>query len=140
MPVASSSNPDARRLSGQFLRFGVVGGLCFACGLLLVYVLTDLLQWHYLASTPVALVIVNLVGWALNRSWTFRVGRQRSLREFTRYLLVNLAAMAITTAAMALAVSVLGLHYLLACALVAGGMTIVNFVAHRLWSLAPSGG
>lgn len=124
--------PGARIREG--MRFLLIGGACFLLGLLLVYVFTDHLRLHYLLSLSLALLIVNVVGWLLNRSWTFNVAPRRSLPEFLRYLLVNLAGFLITLGAVHLLVSQFGMHYLWASAWVALGMTILNFFLHRHFS------
>lgn len=115
-------------------RFLIIGGTCFLLGLLLVFVFTDHLKLHYLLSLSLALLVVNFVGWLLNRFWTFNVAPRRSLAEFLRYLLVNLAGFLITLGAVHLLVSQFGMHYLWASACVAVGMTIPNFFLHRHFS------
>ncbi len=150
MPAASSPSPergstpspsarrtDLRRGVWRFLRFGIVGATCFACGLLSVWLLTDALHWHYLVSTAVSLIGVNALGWLLNRTWTFKVRADRSWLEFARYAFVNAAGMALTLGLMSILVSGLGWHYVMACASVGALMMVVNFGAHALWSLRP---
>ena len=121
------SRPSAR----EGLRFVLIGGGCFLLGLLLVFLFTDVAGFHYLASLSLSLVIVNLVGWLLNRAWTFEVDKPRSIAEFLRYLLVNLGGFAITLAGVHGLVTLLGMHYLWASACVAAAMTLLNFFLHR---------
>lgn len=118
-----------------FLRFGLVGGLCFVVGMLGVWLLTEHLGLHYLLSTAVAMMSANVLGWLLNRSWTYELQRRRSLPEFMRYALINALAAGASLALLGLLVAVAGMHYLLACALVAIAMAIVNFQLHGRWSL-----
>ena len=118
-----------------FLRFGLVGGLCFGVGMLGVWLLTERLGWHYLVSTVLAMLGANVLGWLLNRSWTYERRRRRTLAEFLRYAGVNLLAAGVSLALLALLVSAAGLHYLLACALVALTMAVLNFQLHGRWSL-----
>lgn len=124
----------------RFLRFAIVGGLCFAAGLASVWLLTEQLHWHYLVSAAVSMLAVNLLGWLLNRRWTFRLHAERSWQEFARYVLVNTAGFGVTLLLMALLVSGVGLNYLLACAVVGIVMAFVNFVAHGRWSLRARNG
>lgn len=118
-----------------FVRFAVVGTLCFVTGLVGVYLLTELLRWHYLVSTTVAVIAANVLGWLLNRAWTFELRTRRSLPEFLRYGFVNACAMAVSLTLVGVLVSGLGVHYLVACALVALAMAVVNFHIHGRWSL-----
>jgi putative flippase GtrA len=122
-------------LAGQFLRFGSIGFLCFLCGLALVFILTEWLRLHYLLSMAIALLVMNFVGWLLNRHWTFASRARRSWAEFARYLLVNAAGFVLTLLLLEMMVSWLGLNYLVASAFIAVLMAGLNFTAHRLWSL-----
>lgn len=124
-----------RRLAAQFLRFGVVGVLCFLAGLVSVYLLTDRLHLHYLLSMGISLVLLNTTGWLLNRHWTFKLSTRHSWREFARYLLVSGASFALTLVLLQMLVAGLRLHYLVASAIVALLMIAINFTVHRLWSL-----
>lgn len=125
---------DPLRSRTAFVRFVLVGGLCFVSGMALVVALTDGLGWHYLLSTAAAMVAANVLGWWLNRSWTYALRRRRTLAEFLRYALVNAAGMAMSLALVALLVR-LGWHYLPACAAVSVLMAVVNFQAHGRVSL-----
>lgn len=127
--------PAPLRSWRSFVRFGIVGGLCFVTGMAGVWLLTEGLGWHYLLSTLLAMLAANGLGWLLNRSWTYALQRRRTLPEFLRYLAVNLAGMGLSLALLALLVSTFGLHYLAACALVAIGMSLLNFQLHGRWSL-----
>ena len=82
----------------SFVRFALVGGFCFLSGLAGVYLLTDGLGWHYLLSTAVSVIGANVLGWLLNRSWTFELRTRRSPREFLRYALVNACGMGVSLA------------------------------------------
>lgn len=118
----------------SFLKFAVTGGTCFGVNLAILYVGTSLLGWHYLVSMMVSITSVTLLGWAMNRSWTFRVARPPSVGEFARYAGVTVMSCAAALGLMALLVSGLGVHYLVANVSIAAGMTLVNFVAHKGWS------
>lgn len=118
----------------EFTRFGFVGGLCFTLGLALLFFFTDIVGWHYMWSLVAALVIVNIIGWFLNRIWTFGSNCPQIKTEFARYLSVNSGGAAITMVLMGILVSGFGLHYLFAGVLVGAGMTLFNYVVHRRWS------
>ena len=82
----------------------------------------------------ISLLIVNLIGWALNRVWTFQSAARETKKEFARYLAVNIAGFGITLILMALLVSAFGMNYLVASVIVAALMMLANFAVHRSWS------
>lgn len=118
------------------IRFVMVGGLCFVTNLAVLYGGTDVLGWHYLISMAVSIVVANTLGWLLNRLWTFGESGQAWWAEYGRYLSVCFSSTLISLVLMVLCVSVMGLHYLLASAMIAVLMLIFNFIAHRDWSFA----
>lgn len=115
-------------------RFLLVGGSCFLINLIILYLCTDLLGIHYLISMLISIIVVNSIGWLANRTWTFTSQNRNKLTEYARYLTVNLGSFALSLALMAVMVSALGVHYLIASTLIAAGLTIINFSLHRDWS------
>lgn len=118
----------------ELFRFLITGALCFLVGIFLLYVLTDIARIHYLVSMSIALLVVNLLGWLLNRKWTFESKSANKKWEFARYIAVGLAGYGVTLLLMALLVSVFGINYLIASVIVALLMLLANFVTHRNWS------
>jgi putative flippase GtrA len=115
----------------ELARFATVGGLCFGAGVAVLHVLTAVVGWHYLVSSALSIVLVNGLGWLLNRLWTFGTGAAPLAAEFGRYVTVNAFSFCVTMALMAACVSGLGLHYLWASVLVALLMLPLNYIAHR---------
>jgi len=120
----------------RFVRFALVGGTCYCAGILFLYLGTEKLGLHYLVSMAIALVLVNILGWLLNRTWTFSPSGSSPLLEFSRYFLANISGFFLTMLFMGILVSWLGVNYLLASALIAAVMMFVNFFVHRHWSFA----
>ena len=120
------------------IRFVMVGELCIVTNLAVLYGGTSLLGWHYLVSMALSIVVANTLGWLLNRLWTFCESGRPWWVEYSRYLSVSFSSTLISLALMVLCVSVMGLHYLLASAIISVLMLIFNFIAHRDWSFAAS--
>lgn len=118
----------------SWLRFLLVGGLCFVLNLLILFVGTDLLGAHYLWATLVSLWMTSTLGWQLNRCWTFGSRSSAWLAEYGRYLTVSLSSFGLGLGLMAVCVSGLGMHYLVANAVISAGLTVANFLTHRNWS------
>lgn len=127
-------------MQSGLIRFALIGGACYLVGLALVYLGTGVLGWHYLASQSIALLLVNSLGWVLNRNWTFAASRRHPVEEYFRYFAVNLSSFALTLTIMAGLVSGLAMNYLVASAFTAAIMMVINFFAHRNWSFASKNG
>ncbi len=118
-------------------RFLSVGAFCFALNLLVLWFCTRVLGWHYLLGVVVSLILVNGLGFWLNRAWTFRVAGEEATpfwRSLGRYYVVSAGAFALNLALMALFVE--GAHFppLAASALVGVLLTAGNFALHRGWT------
>lgn len=120
----------------KFARFVVVGGGCYLLGLALLYVGTGWLGLHYMVSMALALVLVNVAGWYVNRRWTFGAANSQPVFELGKYFLVNGTSFVATLGIMLVLVSGIGINYLVASALTAGLMLLFNFMAHRTWTFS----
>jgi putative flippase GtrA len=124
---------ELRDIAGELYRFCVVGGLNVLINNAIIVALTEWTGLHYLLSIIVCTIITTLIGFRLNRNWTFRRGGQMQWREFLRYgagILANLALVMLLTWSLVQA----GLPYYVACLIIAALMAPVNFMLHRLWS------
>lgn len=122
------------KLSAAVVRFGVVGLSCYLCGLVLLYIFSGILGFHYLISMVLALLLVNFGGWAVNRKWTFKSDSANRGAEFFRYLAVNGVSSLLALALMALLVDGWKIHYLMASVWTAMAMMVINFLSHRHFS------
>lgn len=118
----------------RWWKFFIVGGICFATNIAVLYLGVDVAGLHYLAAMGISIVVAYSLGWYLNRVWTFRSRAADTLAEYSRYILVNLGGMVGSCAFMWLLVSGLGVHYIAASAGIAAMMAMINFIAHRDWT------
>jgi glycosyltransferase involved in cell wall biosynthesis/putative flippase GtrA len=122
----------------RFLRFCVVGGLCTLLNLGVFYWLIGKRHWPTWAATIVAFVVVNAVGYWLNKHYTFRRRETPIPREAARYYLIMVASLAANLTAMWLLVDVARLHYLLASLLLTIAFTVLNFTLQRRYTFRSS--
>ena len=84
---------------GDKLRFLVVGSIGFAVDGGILLLLNSFAGWTPLAARAVGFPVAVSVTWWLNRIWTFRDGRARSMEhQYALYLIVQLAGLAINFA------------------------------------------
>ena len=121
----------------RFLRFLVVGGVCFCLNLAVLYLGTEALGLHYLVSMLLSIIAVTITGWWMNRKFTFGSTDRNVVSEASRYGSATFASMVFAMALMFVLVDLFGIHYLVASAFIAVGMTVVNFLLHSTWSFKP---
>jgi putative flippase GtrA len=123
-----------RKRVGELLRYGVTGALCVALKVAFVVLLTEYLGIHYLVSAVICSTAVAVVGFLLNKSWTFHRRGTAITPEFLRYTLTTLISMAVGLATCAWLVQNMRVPYFLALALVAVAFAPLTYVLHRGWA------
>ncbi len=119
----------------RYLITGVVG---VSVEVALTVLLTERFGLNYLVSLTLASVVAILIGFLLNRSWTFRKRGRTVVAEFARYVLVTLANIGIGLAACAFLVEDVRVPYVYAIALVAATFAPLNYLVHRAWTFGLS--
>jgi putative flippase GtrA len=115
-------------------RFLIVGALCTVLGMFVIWILTGLFSIHYLVSTALVFVVVNPIGYALNRRFTFGGDSPNWIWQLLKYYTVTAGSLALTLVLSMLLVDGLDVHYLVANALIAIGMVCFNFLSHDEWT------
>lgn len=121
-------------LNNQFLRFFFVGGFCASLNLLILYVMTGLLNFHYLLSVLVQTIVVNTIGFFLNRCFTFKKNQDKLWKGLLKYHTVMISSFLIVSALMYLLVDIIHVWYLSAFMIVTIIMIAFNFVSHKKWT------
>lgn len=97
-----------------------------------VYVVLTLWGWHYAAALVVAWAVSVLVGYGLNRTFTFRSEAKVS-RSLPRVALIYLVQQGIAVGLIGLLVDGLGLDSILAYFLTVPFVVAFSFVAMKQW-------
>ena len=128
MNLIASLPAKADSLSGQFLRYFLVGGVAFVADFTLLFVLTEFGHVHYLLSASIAFMAGIAVNYALSVGWVFD---QRSvdnrLHEFVIFAVIGLIALSLNAALMWLFTELAGLHYLGSKIVAAALIFLFNF-------------
>jgi putative flippase GtrA len=118
----------------QWLRFATVG----ASNTLLSWCLYAVLEHigiHYLLASGLAFATGALNSYALNRRWTFR-SRGRHAPEIARFGAVQCIGLALDVCLLYVLVHQVGIHHLIAQALVFPVASVVTFTLSRRWAFA----
>lgn len=120
--------------SRNFVKFILVGGLCASLNLTLFFIFTNLLGMHYILSLVVLTIIVNSIGFYLNKRYTFKSTKKSFLYDLYKYHLVMLSSLIISILLMYLLVDILNYWQIYSFIIVTVIMTVYNFVAHNKWT------
>jgi putative flippase GtrA len=128
----------SRRRINEIARYVFTGGLCVLLNVVIAMMLTEYAGMQYLVSMATCSAIVTVVGFLLNKSWTFRTRGSAVLPEFLRYALLTGVNVAITLWACALLVEKAGVPYLYAIAMIGVGAAPLTYIGHRAWAFGLS--
>ena len=125
-----------RPARGAIPRFLLVGGATAALSALAIAVLVEGARLNPVVAASVVALGANLVGFVLNRKWSFLAFHERPLPQLMRYLCVSLVAFVTSVALFAFLTQRAGLHYVIASLVVSALFAAANFLAHLHWSFA----
>lgn len=112
----------------RFLKYLSVGGSTFAFDLLLIWLMTEFLGVPYWLSTALGFVIAVSINYFVSRHFVFR-GTQRGIHVgYVFFLLFAGGGALFISGAVALLVTLFGLHYLIARILIACVVGMGNYL------------
>lgn len=129
MPIRHLWNfaKDNRHQIAKYSTVGAISGVLDFGGL---YILTDLLHLHYLASATISFILAAVVNYTLNRIWTFKSNGQRR-KQLPVFFIIATLGLVLNNNIMYFSVEHLQLHYLLAKVVAAAIVTFWNFFGNK---------
>jgi putative flippase GtrA len=118
----------------QLVRFGIVGGIGFVVNLAVYTLCVHALGIDYHVAAVLAWVVAVMNNFALNRHWTFDARAGRAHFQAIRFLIVSLAALAVSLLLLTFLVDVVALAKVPAQALAVAASMPLNFLGNKLWS------
>ncbi|MEA1866585.1 MAG: GtrA family protein [Thermodesulfobacteriota bacterium] len=121
-----------KKLSGEFIRYAMVGGIAFVVDFFLLGFLTEWCGLHYLVSATIAFVAGLIVNYTLCLLWVFSYRNLNDKRlEFILFSVVGIGGLILTDILMAVLTPVLHGQYLWAKAITACFVLLWNFFLRR---------
>ncbi len=138
--VAGPDGPLLRLIKDRRVAFLIVGAINTAVGFGWFTLFTFTLErWiGYMGVLVLAQIVSVLCAFVLYRKFVFRV-RGHVLRDLVRFSMVYVVAFLVNAALLPLLVELVGLHVLLAQALIVFVTTVVSYLGHRYFSFARKG-
>ncbi len=117
------------------------GGLSALVYLILAFVLTELFEVWYLASTVAAFLLAGMLNFVLQKMWVFsEKSLERSRYQLPSFIIVVILNLLITTAGIYILVGIMGVRHIFAQVLVLGVLAGINFMIFTLIFRTEKGG
>ena len=126
------------RLLVEVTGYGVVSLIALAVDTAVLYAFVNLAGWHYLAASLPAFAAGATVAYLLSVRLVFRFRQLRNMPlEFTSFVALGLAGLAVNAAALWVAIGSAGLGLITAKVLAAGCTFATNFTLRRQLLFVP---
>ncbi len=119
------------RISVQFIRYAIVGGVATAVDWGVFYCSISFLFTGYITALVISFSLGTLVNYVLSRVWVFNVSRMHILSEFIYFTLIGAAGLIISVVVMRFLVEVLVLIPMAARIITTVVTLVWNFTARR---------
>lgn len=116
----------------QFIKFAIVGASNTAITFVSYYLLIKL-GLHYSIANILAYCVGIVNSYIFNSIWVFKSTSERKSTA-SKFLVVNLAALSLSTALLFLFVDMFGVNELVAQIIVTLLVLVVNYTANKLWT------
>lgn len=117
----------------QIIRFGIVGVIATIIDYIILYILTEYLNIHYLISSTISFSISLIVNYYLSIKWVFKVNKNQTINELLKFVFLSIIGLIINEIILYLGVHLLNIYYMI-CKV--GSIIIVmiyNFITRKIF-------
>jgi putative flippase GtrA len=118
----------------EIIKFSVVGALCLTFNVVILWILTDKFAVEEMMATIIGFFFSNLLGFFLNKYFTFKVTNTSIFKEIYKYYTVMTSSFIANLILMFVLVKILNIWIVYASLLVAIIFYIYNYLMHKNWS------
>jgi putative flippase GtrA len=131
-PTRSDAGLISKRTFRQFVKYVITGLLSFGTEISLLYMLTDLLNFWYIYANSLALLVVYVINFSLNRFWAFR-SRQPLLRQAAASGILFVLNLVVGNGIMFFLTEIGHLYYLFSKVIATGMAVTWNFFLYKYY-------
>lgn len=122
-------------LAGQFIVFASAGAVGTAAHYLVLLALVSLGKASPVMASALGFLIGLLINYLLSHHWVFRSPRPHA-ETVVKFVSIAMVGLGINTGLMHLAVTKVGMHYLLAQIVATSVVLLWNFMGNRFWTFS----
>lgn len=119
------------KLSVQFIRYAVVGGIATCVDWGIFYLFEAVLRTHYLIALVVAFMTGITVNFILSKLWVFNAGRYQLRKEFLYFTVIGLIGLLFSVVMMKFMIELLNVLPMIARMLTTFVILSWNFTARK---------
>lgn len=118
----------------QFFRFCGVGAINTVVSLIIIFILSEVFNTHFITANIFGYLIGVILGFVLHKTLTFKDTSTKTKKQFIQFISVFFATYVLQLAALTLFINILGIFEFAAQILAAGVYTLLNFMGNRFFT------
>lgn len=118
----------------EIIKFSIVGALCLTFNVTILWILTDKFTVEEMMATIIGFFFSNLLGFFLNKYFTFKVTNTNIWKEIYKYYAVMTSSFLANLVLMFILVKLLDIWIVYASLMVAIIFYVYNYLMHKNWS------
>lgn len=118
----------------EIIKFSIVGALCLTFNVAILWILTDKFAVEEMMATIIGFFFSNLLGFFLNKYFTFKVTNTNIWKEIYKYYAVMTSSFIANLFLMFILVKLLNIWIVYASLMIAIIFYIYNYLMHKNWS------
>lgn len=118
----------------EIIKFSIVGALCLTFNIGILWILTDKFAVEEMMATIIGFFFSNLLGFFLNKYFTFKVTNTNIWKEIYKYYAVMASSFIANLFLMFILVKLLNIWIVYASLMIAIIFYIYNYLMHKNWS------
>jgi dolichol-phosphate mannosyltransferase len=118
----------------QIIKFTSVGGFCLLVNLNILWILTEKLGIEDIIASVISFFLSNLVGFFLNKYFTFKAKNTNILREIYKYYAVMSSSFVANISCLFILVKIFDIWVIYATLIVSAIFYLYNYLMHKHWS------
>ncbi|MBL1208661.1 GtrA family protein [Geminocystis sp. GBBB08] len=118
----------------EIIKFTIVGIVCLSFNIVILWILTDKFKVEEIMATIIGFFFSNLLGFFLNKYFTFKITNTNIFKEIYKYYAVMTSSFIANLFLMFILVKIFHIWIVYASLMVAILFYIYNYFMHKNWS------
>ena len=131
MPFAKTRKLYIPSIIKQFFKFCRIGAINTIVSLIVIFILSEVLGFHYLTANILGYAVGVLLGFILHKTLTFEDTSTKTKTQFSKFISVFLITYILQLIALTVFINIFSIFEFMAQILAAGVYTILNFAGNK---------
>ena len=120
-----------KKIINQVIKFGIVGVIATIIDFVVLYILTDFLDVHYLISSIISFTVSVIFNYIYSIKWVFKINHKQTKKDFITFVILSIIGLCINELILYVMVDKLSLYYMISKIFATSIVMIYNFITRK---------